>query len=54
LNTAAFSHNQDPYETSAFRVSGRIRGLSVENAVQVEPLGEFELKGIRHPVPAFN
>jgi adenylate cyclase len=26
----------------------------VENAVQVQPVGEFELKGIRRPLVAFN
>ena len=26
----------------------------VENAVKVEPVGEFELKGIRRPVAAYN
>ena len=26
----------------------------VENAVKVEPLGEFELKGIRRPLAAYN
>ncbi len=25
-----------------------------DNAVQAEPLGEFTLKGITHPVPLFN
>jgi class 3 adenylate cyclase len=27
---------------------------AVENAVQVEPVGEFELKGIRRPLAAYN
>jgi hypothetical protein len=26
----------------------------VEHAVQVEPVGEFELKGIRRPLAAYN
>jgi adenylate cyclase len=26
----------------------------VENAVQVEPVGEFNLKGIRRPLAAYN
>ena len=26
----------------------------VENAVTVEPVGEFELKGIRRPLAAYN
>jgi len=26
----------------------------VENAVAVEPVGEFELKGIRRPLAAYN
>jgi hypothetical protein len=26
----------------------------VENAVTVEPIGEFELKGIRRPLAAYN
>ena len=28
--------------------------VAVENAVQVEPVGEFELKGIRRPLAAYN
>jgi class 3 adenylate cyclase/putative methionine-R-sulfoxide reductase with GAF domain len=28
--------------------------MKVENAVQVEPIGEFELKGIRRPLAAYN
>jgi GAF domain-containing protein len=28
--------------------------MKVENAVKVEPVGEFELKGIRRPLPAYN
>jgi class 3 adenylate cyclase len=28
--------------------------LKVENAVKVEPVGEFELKGIRRPLAAYN
>ena len=28
--------------------------LAVENAVKVEPVGEFELKGIRRPLAAYN
>jgi class 3 adenylate cyclase len=28
--------------------------MKVENAVQVEPVGEFELKGIRRPLAAYN
>jgi hypothetical protein len=27
---------------------------AVENAVKVEPVGEFELKGIRRPLAAYN
>jgi class 3 adenylate cyclase len=26
----------------------------IENAVKVEPAGEFELKGIRRPLAAYN
>jgi hypothetical protein len=26
----------------------------IENAVKVEPVGEFELKGIRRPLAAYN
>jgi hypothetical protein len=26
----------------------------VQNAVEVEPVGEFELKGIRRPLAAYN
>jgi class 3 adenylate cyclase len=28
--------------------------MAVEDAVTVEPVGEFELKGIRRPVAAYN
>ena len=28
--------------------------MKVENAVEVEPVGEFELKGIRRPLAAYN
>jgi adenylate cyclase len=28
--------------------------MKIENAVRVEPVGEFELKGIRRPLAAYN
>jgi hypothetical protein len=28
--------------------------MKVENAVKVEPVGEFQLKGIRRPLAAYN
>ena len=28
--------------------------MKVDDAVQVEPVGEFELKGIRRPLAAYN
>ena len=28
--------------------------MKVEDAVEVEPVGEFELKGIRRPLAAYN
>jgi hypothetical protein len=28
--------------------------MEVENDVKVEPVGEFELKGIRRPLAAYN
>ena len=28
--------------------------MKVENAVEIEPVGEFELKGIRRPLAAYN
>jgi len=28
--------------------------MKVENAVEVEPVGEFELKGTRRPLAAYN
>jgi class 3 adenylate cyclase len=34
-------------------ISSRVL-VKVENAVQVEPVGEFELKGIRRPLAAYN
>ena len=34
-------------------ISSRVL-VAVENLVQVEPVGEFELKGIRRPLAAYN
>ena len=34
-------------------ISARVL-MKVENAVKVEPVGEFELKGIRRPLAAYN
>jgi adenylate cyclase len=34
-------------------ISGRVL-IKVEDAVIVEPVGEFELKGIRRPLAAYN
>jgi adenylate cyclase len=34
-------------------ISARVL-VAVEDAVQVEPVGEFELKGIRRPLAAYN
>ena len=34
-------------------ISARVL-MKVEDAVQVEPVGEFELKGIRRPLAAYN
>ena len=34
-------------------ISARVL-TKVENAVKVEPIGEFELKGIRRPLAAYN
>jgi adenylate cyclase len=34
-------------------ISARVL-TKVENAVKVEPVGEFELKGIRRPLAAYN
>ena len=28
--------------------------MKVENAVKIEPVGEFELKGIRRPLAAYH
>ncbi len=40
---------------SATRPSpGQILLVAVEEAVPVEPVGEFELKGIRRPLAAYN
>ena len=33
---------------------GNIGHSKVDNAVKVEPVGEFELKGIRRPLAAYN
>jgi len=45
-----------PTQRSLFRAGlGSLGGnLQVENAVQIEPVGEFELKGIRRPMAAYN
>jgi adenylate cyclase len=34
-------------------ISSRVL-VTVENLVKVEPVGEFELKGIRRPLAAYN
>ena len=34
-------------------ISSRVL-VTVENPVKVEPVGEFELKGIRRPLAAYN
>jgi hypothetical protein len=41
----------------AFALATLVSGLAltkVEHAVKVEPVGEFELKGIRRPLAAYN
>jgi hypothetical protein len=35
-------------------VSSALPKSAAENAVKVEPVGEFELKGIRRPLAAYN
>ena len=39
--------------TGQILISPRVL-TKVENAVKVEPVGEFELKGIRRPLAAYN
>ena len=43
----------DEAEPGQILVSARVL-MKVENAVKVEPVGEFELKGIRRPLAAYN
>jgi adenylate cyclase len=43
----------DEAEPGQILISARVL-TKVENAVQVEPVGEFELKGIRRPLAAYN
>ena len=42
-----------PFTDKQILISPRVL-TKVENAVQVEPVGEFELKGIRRPLAAYN
>src|SRR5262249_28703366 len=43
----------DEAKTGQILISPRVL-LKVENAVKVEPVGEFELKGMRRPLAAYN
>jgi class 3 adenylate cyclase len=42
-----------PLAFATILISPRVL-TKVENAVKVEPVGEFELKGIRRPLAAYN
>jgi class 3 adenylate cyclase len=43
----------DEAKPSQIFISPRV-SMKVGNAVKVEPVGEFELKGIRRPMAAYN
>jgi hypothetical protein len=47
-----------PIQAEKLRPDRNARGSAmltkIENAVKVEPAGEFELKGIRRPLAAYN
>jgi adenylate cyclase len=43
----------DEAKPAQILISARVL-TKVEQAVKVEPVGEFELKGIRRPLPAYN
>jgi adenylate cyclase len=43
----------DEAEPRQVLISPRVL-MKVENALKVEPVGEFELKGIRRPLAAYN
>jgi len=43
----------DEAKTGQILISPRVL-MKVEHAVKVEPVGEFELKGIRRPLAAYN
>ena len=43
----------DEAKSGQILISPRVL-MKVENAVKVEPVGEFELKGIRRPLAAYN
>jgi hypothetical protein len=46
-------HAKMPFACVEEEISARVL-VAVENAVKVEPVGEFELKGIRRPLAAYN
>ena len=43
----------DEAKSGQILISPRVL-MALEDAVTVEPLGEFELKGIRRPIAAYN
>jgi adenylate cyclase len=47
------SRLRDEAKAGQIPVSSRVL-MAVEDAVTVEPVGEFALKGIRHPLAAYN
>ena len=53
MNTDLASRLCDEAKPGQILISPRV-SMKVENAVKVELVGEFELKGIRRPLAAYN
>jgi hypothetical protein len=53
VNTDGASRLCDEAKPGQILISPRVL-MKVENAVKVEPVGEFELKGMRRPLAAYN
>jgi hypothetical protein len=58
-DTSAYNERGEPFGRMGVAKPGQILIsprvlMKVETAVKVEPVGEFELKGIRRPLAAYN
>jgi class 3 adenylate cyclase len=53
IGTVSDLTSRDEAKPGQILISARVL-MKVENAVKVEPVGEFELKGIRRPLAAYN